>query len=169
MNKWARALYQPNLPLYEGQPRVTASAEHIRLSKEAAREGMVLLKNENGLLPLPGGARIALFGKGTIDYVKGGGGSGDVTVPYIRNLAEGFAQLAQVSVFPDTVAYYEKEVRAQYEAGAVPGLVREPELPDALLQKAAACADIAVISISRFSGESWDRKSILDKSRSTPA
>ncbi|MBR2996604.1 MAG: glycoside hydrolase family 3 protein [Lachnospiraceae bacterium] len=163
MNKWARALYQPNLPLYEGQPRVTASAEHIRLSKEAAREGMVLLKNENGLLPLPGGARIALFGKGTIDYVKGGGGSGDVTVPYIRNLAEGFAQLAQVSVFPDTVAYYEKEVRAQYEAGAVPGLVREPELPDALLQKAAACADIAVISISRFSGESWDRKSILDK------
>ena len=32
---------------------------------------------------------VALFGKGTVDYVKGGGGSGDVTVEYIRNLYEG--------------------------------------------------------------------------------
>ena len=163
MNKWSRANYQPNLPLYEGQPKVTASAEHIRLSKEAAREGMVLLKNDCGLLPLPEGARIALFGKGTFDYVKGGGGSGDVTVPYIRNIAQGFALLPQVSVFPDTVSFYEREVTAQYEAGAVPGLVREPELPDDLVNKAAAFTDTAVISISRFSGEGWDRKSVLDQ------
>ena len=46
VKKWARALYQPNLPLEENH-RVTACEEHIRLSKEAATEGMVLLKNES--------------------------------------------------------------------------------------------------------------------------
>lgn len=36
-------MYQPNLPLKDGK-YVTASKEHISLSKEAAGEGMVLLK-----------------------------------------------------------------------------------------------------------------------------
>ena len=51
MNKWTRVKFQPNLPLHESG-RVTASKEHIQLSKEAAKEGMVLLKNENDVLPL---------------------------------------------------------------------------------------------------------------------
>ena len=54
--------------------------EHIALSKEAAKEGMVLLKNEGEVLPLKKGSKVALFGKAAFDYVKGGGGSGDVTV-----------------------------------------------------------------------------------------
>lgn len=69
MNKWTRVKFQPNLPLKESG-RVTASKEHIQLSKEAAKEGMVLLKNEKKLLPLAEGTRIALFGKGSFDYVK---------------------------------------------------------------------------------------------------
>ena len=75
MDKWTRVKFQPNLPLRKSG-RVTASQEHIQLSKEAAKEGMVLLKNEGNLLPLKKGSRIALFGKGSFDYVKGGGGSG---------------------------------------------------------------------------------------------
>ena len=50
MNKWTRVKFQPNLPLRESG-RVTASKEHILLSKEAAKEGMVLLKNEKNILP----------------------------------------------------------------------------------------------------------------------
>ena len=42
-------------------------------------------KNEKNTLPIRKGTKVALFGKGTVDYVKGGGGSGDVTVEYIRN------------------------------------------------------------------------------------
>ena len=82
MKKWTRVMYQPNLPLKEGK-YVTASKEHISLSKEAAGEGMVLLKNESSLLPLGEGNRVALFGKGSFDYVKGGGGSGDVSCAYV--------------------------------------------------------------------------------------
>lgn len=43
-------MYQPNLPLEAGR-YVTASKGHIALSLEAATEGMVLLKNENNILP----------------------------------------------------------------------------------------------------------------------
>ena len=39
----------------------------------------------------------------------------------------------------------------------------EPEVPAELLKKAGAFTDTAVISICRFSGEGWDRKSIYDR------
>ena len=51
MTKWRRILYQPNLPLEENGHRVTACVEHVVLSKNAAKEGMVLLKNEEQLCP----------------------------------------------------------------------------------------------------------------------
>lgn len=70
MERWIRARYQPNLPL-DGNNRATACPEHIALSRQAAREGMVLLKNDNDLLPLARGSRVAIFGKGSFDYVKG--------------------------------------------------------------------------------------------------
>ena len=163
MINWNRALYQPGLPLGPEGRRVTASAAHIELSRRAAREGMVLLKNEHSALPLPRGARIALFGKATIDYVKGGGGSGDVTVPYVKNLYEGLVEiLGAAAIYPDTVAFYRDYVLAQYREGWVPGMVAEPEIPEGMLQGAAAFTDTAIISISRFSGEGWDRKADFD-------
>ena len=93
MEKWIRARFLPGIPLGEDGRRVTAGKDHIALSRRAAREGMVLLKNEGNALPLPPGCKIALFGKATIDYVKGGGGSGDVTVPYVRNIYDGFVEI----------------------------------------------------------------------------
>ena len=115
-------MYQPNLPLEAGR-YVTASKEHIALSLEAATEGMVLLKNENNILPLKNGSRITLFGRGSFDYVKGGGGSGDVTVEYIRNFYEGMKikeAKGEVSLFHELPEFYEKNVKEQYAAGAVP-------------------------------------------------
>ena len=70
MTKWIRYLYQPGLPLGEDGRRVTGFAGHIELSRRGAAEGMVLLKNENNTLPVKKGAKVALFGKGTVDYVK---------------------------------------------------------------------------------------------------
>ena len=93
MTKWRRILYHPNLPLCENGQRVTACAEHIELAKNAAKEGMVLLKNSGGILPFASGTKLALFGIATFDYVKGGGGSGDVTVSYTTDLYEGFKKL----------------------------------------------------------------------------
>ena len=163
MEKWTRVKFQPNLPLGENGERLTGSLGHIGLSKEAAKEGMVLLKNRGDILPLKKGTRVALFGKATFDYVKGGGGSGDVTVAYIRNLYEGLKmQKDVVSIFEPLCDYYRKDVERQYAQGSVPGMTIEPEVPQELLNEAKAYADTAVISICRFSGEGWDRKSIID-------
>jgi len=158
MERWARARYQPVLPLGEGGKRITACREHIALSKQAAKESMVLLKNEGNVLPLEEGSRVALFGKATFDYVKGGGGSGDVTVSYTRNLYEGFRALGgKVTVCEELAEFYRANVCTQYTMGKQPGMTEEPELPEELLAKARAFADTAIISICRFSGEGWDR------------
>ena len=93
---------------------------------------MVLLKNEKNTLPIRKGTKVAFFGKGTVDYVKGGGGSGDVTVEYIRNLYEGMKikeDEGKVEVFDKLAKYYEENIRKQYAEGAVPGMTVEPEIP----------------------------------------
>jgi len=165
MAKWMRALYTPVLPLGEDGRRITGSKEHVEISRKAATEGMVLLKNENNVLPIKNGTRVALFGKATADYVRGGGGSGEVTVSYNRDLYQGMLvkeEEGKISLFHESAEYYEENIKEQYANGALPGLTYEPELPDELVKEAAENADVAIVSISRFSGEGWDRKTVLD-------
>ena len=116
MNKYARFRYQPCIPLGDDGRCVTASEKHIQLSRKAATEGMVLLKNENNALPLSRGEKIALFGKATIEYIKGGGGSGDVHCPYIRNIYEGFKAKekdGKVTVYMPLVDFYKDYVEKE--------------------------------------------------------
>lgn len=162
MKKWTRARFQPNLPLGENQTKVTACPSHLALARQAGREGIVLLKNENGLLPVKKGTRLALFGKGVFDYVKGGGGSGDVTVSHVYHLYDGLSKREDApEIFEPLAQFYKQNVEKQYENGAVAGMTVEPEVPAQLLAEAKEQADLAVIVISRFSGEGWDRKSVI--------
>ncbi|MCQ2507450.1 MAG: glycoside hydrolase family 3 C-terminal domain-containing protein [Dorea sp.] len=162
MSKWIRAKFLPNKPLFSGKANVTASKEHLKLSKEAASEGMVLLKNEEKVLPIKKDQPVALFGKAIFDYVKGGGGSGDVTVEYVHNFYDGLKIInPEISLFEESVSYYKGYVEGQYQAGEVPGMMREPELPDELVKKASDFCDTAIVAISRFSGEAWDRKAVF--------
>jgi beta-glucosidase len=62
---------------------------HAQLSKLAAREGIVLLKNENHILPLAEGSKLALYGAGASKTIKGGTGSGDVNERYSVTIYEG--------------------------------------------------------------------------------
>lgn len=161
MKKWTRIKYQPNLPLRDGI-YVTCGKEHRALAREAAREGIVLLKNEKELLPLKNGAKVALLGKGCFDYVKGGGGSGEVAVKETVTLYDALKQQADVvTVYEPACEYYKENVLSQYHDGMVPGMTVEPELPEELLRGARKFTDIAIICISRFSGEGWDRSDII--------
>ena len=160
MNNWNRFFYQPCLPLGEDGRRVTGSREHIALSREAAAEGMVLPKNERNVLPFAKGTKLAVFGKASADYVKGGGGSGDVTVAYVRNLIDGLKikqDEGKVSVYKPLGTFYEGVVKEQYAQGIAPGMTEEPEIPADLLNGAKAFTDTAIVTICRFSGENWDR------------
>ena len=192
MDKYARFRYQPCLPLGVDGRKVTGSPEHAELSRRAAGEGMVLLKNEGGTLPLKRGTRVALFGKATVEYIKGGGGSGDVFCAYTHNIYDGFKlkeDEGKVSVFKPTAELYKEYVkeagkriptRAQIEKiwDRVNAMsfckekddiiydtfasmhVAEAHMPDELIAEAAANADIAIITLSRFSAEGVDRKAI---------
>ncbi len=157
MEKWARANYQPVLPMGAGGKRITACQEHIELSRRAAGEGMVLLKNEGNILPLKQGQRVALFGKATFDYVKGGSGSGDVNVDHVSNIYEGLKQ-ERVPVFEELASFYRQTVEEAYAQGIPAGMVCEPELPDHLLQSARRSGDVAIVSLCRFQGEGYDGK-----------
>ena len=61
---------------------------HRKVAREAAAEGMVLLKNED-LFPLSKGTRIALYGVGSMFPIKGGSGSGDVNSRETVNVRDG--------------------------------------------------------------------------------
>ncbi|MCF0130521.1 MAG: glycoside hydrolase family 3 C-terminal domain-containing protein [Pseudobutyrivibrio sp.] len=165
MEKWARLKYQPNLPL--GDERVTCSSRHIALSKEAATEGIVLLKN-NGLFPLKKNAKVALFGKGSFDYVKGGGGSGDVYTRYIKNVYQGLKETEHVVVFEPLSDYYRDYVLDMYSKGAAAGMISEPVLSDDMYKEASKNSDVALIFISRFSGEGWDRSTVVYEGEYNP-
>ena len=159
-SKWQRHRFHPVLPLGKDNRLVTGSPEHIQLSRQAAADGMVLLKNEGSLLPLGKGTRVALFGKGSVDYVKGGGGSSSACCSYVRNLCQAMeikAEEGKLSVFEPLHTFYRENVAAQRAEGKDPGYTVEPELPADLLDAAACACDTAIISICRFSSESWDR------------
>ena len=158
--KWQRIRYMPGTPMGADGRRVTGCQEHIDISRQAATEGMVLLKNSAGLLPFAKGQRIAVFGKAQEDYVKGGGGSGDVTVAYVRSLLEGLRikqQEGKVELFEPLSRFYADEVKRQRLSNPQPGMTTEPELPDGLLKQARAFTDTAIITPCRFSGEGSDR------------
>ena len=78
MPNWTRLKYNLTTPLGKDGRRVTGSRDHIALSRKAARESMVLLKNTDSSLPFVNGKKIALFAKATYDHAQGGGGRRDV-------------------------------------------------------------------------------------------
>lgn len=190
MNKYARLRYQPCLPLGNDGRRVTACDEHIALSRQAAAEGMVLLKNKNNALPLPNGAKLALFGKASIEYIKGGGGSGDVYPPFVANVYDGFRQKGErTAVYEPLIDFYrqyvqeeQKNVLTDEQINATWDIVnamefcqkrddmtydtfnamhvKEAAVPDELIDAAAAFADTAIVTLSRFSAEGTDRRPI---------
>ena len=158
MEKWARIKYQPVLPLGENNTKITGCQKHIDLSRRAAEEGIVLLKNENSTLPLKKNEKIAIFGKAQIDYVKVGGGSGDVHSEYTLNIYDAMKREGSVSVFDELSLYYKEYVGEAYKNGGKNGRLDEPAIPDGLLAKAKELCDTAIITICRYSGEGSDRR-----------
>lgn len=88
---------------------------HRILAREAAEESIVLLKND-GVLPLPTGIPVALFGAGAGLTIKGGIGSGDVNVRHSVSIYDGFT-LARVRVTSkDWIEDYEERYELARQA-----------------------------------------------------
>lgn len=168
-NKWFRHKYQPCLPLGDDGTRISCSKEHIELSRSIAREGIILLKNETGLLPVNAKSvnnKLVLIGKASEEYIKGGGGSGDVFTKYVRSLYEAFSEKSdagEIQLYSRLHNFYAEEISKQHKAGTAPGMTREISLSETQWKAAAEFTDTAVVTICRFSGEGWDRYCDLGK------
>lgn len=76
---------------YSGERHTEILPREIRnreISRKAATEGVVLLKN-NGLLPVDAKSKVAVFGNGIARVIKGGTGSGDVNERAVVSVVEG--------------------------------------------------------------------------------
>ncbi len=94
----------------EKEPR-EYEKKHRILARRAAAEGMVLLKNENHLLPVSINSKIALFGTGAVRTVKGGTGSGDVNERDTVSIYDGLRQEG----FEITNTEWLEKCEAEYE------------------------------------------------------
>lgn len=141
---------------------------HAALAREAASEGMVLLKNDSRTLPLAKGQTVAAFGIHSYDMVSGGTGSGDVNEAYTVSLPEGLRN-AGLGLNADLQSIYEQYIETEKvkRPKRPPGLLgmMQPEKPlvemaasAELIHASAATANLAVITIGRISGEFADRK-----------
>ena len=125
---------------------------HARLARQAATEGMVLLKNENKALPLAEDIKkIAAFGKTSYEVITVGIGSADVTTYHIE-LVEGLENggyAVDESLQEDYLSYI-KESRVKQPKRR---FSFTPEMPisDKLAGKMANETDIALITIGRNS------------------
>ena len=154
-------------------PRERENQNRVR---KFAVECMVLLRNDNAVLPLKEVGNIALFGNGAVHTVKGGTGSGDVYVRRSVNILEGLREEGfvvknetwfkkQDEVVEKEHQEFIEEKRKQAEAaGLDPNLMLALKpfnaTAIALIDEAdvkESDADTAVYVISRNSGEGSDR------------
>lgn len=141
---------------------------HAVITRNAATEGMVLLKNDGDVLPLGSQTRkVAVFGRTAYDFIAGGTGSGDVNHAYVISLTEGLKN-AGLKIDKSVQKAYEKYIPAAKAAQNTneegmrkfmpKDLIDEMEISDDMLVKAAKDNDMAIITIGKTSGEFLDRK-----------
>ena len=137
------------------------------VTRQAATDGMVLLENKNGALPIAKTVKnIAVFGNTSYDFISGGTGSGDVNEAYTISLTDGLSNGGYAVDNDLKVAYdvYVKETIAKrgpsknpfaFMGGKDP--VAEMPVSPELAAKMADKVDLALITIGRNAGEGRDR------------
>lgn len=146
---------------YSNKPDLKA---HAKVARDAATEGMVLLKNQQLTLPFHKSVRrIALFGNCSYDLIAGGTGSGNVNRSYVVSLPSALTN-AGYQYDQDLFSYYSNFLKQQKANKPAKSPYQSTnQFPDEdvsadKLEKAATENDIAILTIGRNSGEGSDRK-----------
>ncbi len=140
---------------YSNHPDLKA---HAAVSRSAAADGMVLLKNEAATLPLsPHGHKVALFGSASYTLEAGGTGSGDVNKAYTVTICQGLLN-AGYAIDKELEKLYQPYVRAGLQKKEeekrqkdnmfqhAPAIAEMP-LDKSVIEQKAAENDIAILSL----------------------
>lgn len=149
---------------YSDNPDLKA---HALLARQSAAEGMVLLKNDNGALPLRNVKKVALFGCTSYNFWAGGTGSGNVVKPYVVNMQQGLNN-AEFETTGNLEELYNKYLdyqraknrcdrgKSQGYYGEEKDILEMPVSKDCIVYQAKE-ADVAILTIGRQAGEGNDR------------
>ncbi|MDF2155183.1 glycoside hydrolase family 3 protein [Vibrio sp. CAU 1672] len=135
----------------------------VPVSRQAAAEGIVLLKNADAVLPVRASDTLSLFGRCQIDTYRSGTGSGGaVNVPYAISALDGLRANSRVRINEELVAVYQDWIAQHpFDDGgggwaAEPWFQQEMPLTDELVAEAAAQSNKAMVFIGRTAGEDQD-------------
>lgn len=117
--------------------------EHDALVLDCAREGAVLLKNDNHALPLGTGAVVNAFGKGAPCYRLGCVGAGKINPRYGIRFEEGIKNYSGLTLNEALFEYYRMR-----EDNSLP--------EESLIRSARELNDTAIVVLTRGTGESQD-------------
>ena len=137
---------------------------HANIARQAAAEGIVLLKND-ATLPVSPSSKVALLGVTSFDFIAGGTGSGDVNEAYTISLEQGLGNTG-FSISETTKSIYQDHRNANPKEFIKPEGIKAmftpydpPEITYTTEQMAQIAdeSDVAIITIGRNSGEGGDR------------
>jgi beta-glucosidase len=100
---------------------------HAKIAREAAAEGMVLLKNENSALPLNKDQTLAVFGKTSYDLIAFGTGSGSVRSHKYRVSVNDGLKSAGFNVLTDMEKDYTEYIEKLKRENIVPPYFDTPK------------------------------------------
>lgn len=123
--------------------------EMKELLMQANAEGTALLEN-NGMLPLKNGEKIAIFGRCQFEYYKSGSGSGGkVNAPYVTQIYDSIKALNYVEIDEVISKIYRdwiEENPFDFAGGwCLPYSQKEPVLTDEEVEMAANRNDKAIV------------------------
>lgn len=151
---------------YSNKPNLK---ENAVVTRQAAAEGTILLKNDNAILPFVSkSAPLAVFGNTSYDFIAGGTGSGDVNEAYSVSLIDGLTN-SGFSIDKELEGLYKPYVadqkvkemaRREKEGGllATPKRIVELDVNKEIIENKAKASELALITIGRNAGEGDDRK-----------
>lgn len=148
----------------DNEEKLESSENISALCRKVGADGIVMLKNSGGVLPLTKDRTISVFGRVQKDYFYVGYGSGgDVNPPYRVSLIDGLRKNENISINEDLAAVYEKWTAENPVCngfwGHWPMHYDEMPVTDELVRTAAEKSDTAIIVFGRAAGE--DRENTL--------
>ena len=136
---------------------------YTRCARRAAADGIVLLRNEQEVLPLSEGTRVSLFGRAQLTYYKSGTGSGGmVNVGHVTGIREALEEDPGIILNKELMHLYDRWNDENPPVtgkgwGDDPWSQAEMPLTEDIVKDAAMQSDAAVCIIGRTAGEDRDQ------------